>query len=213
MLEAPEAEDESQISLESKHFYLSCVNISQIVKIGDFPLRTSLENLGGWPLTFIDKEWTAPPSLEISVAMIRKRFNTGVLVDFWVGPDDRDSDVNIVQIDQPQLGLPSRDYFLQPESRRNLNAYHKYMTEVKNIGSWACYGTISKKQKKVKGGVLGKIVTLSVPLVNDFFKGNIFLYLLKKRIVGMLHQILHSRFDSNYNPTKFCAPGVNLGFV
>ena len=67
------------------------------------------------------------------MAMIRKRFNTGVLVDFWVGPDDRDSDVNIVQIDQPQLGLPSRDYFLQPESRRNLNAYHKYMTEVKKF--------------------------------------------------------------------------------
>ena len=47
LLEAPKAEDESQISLESKHFYLSCVNISQIVKIGDKPLRSSLENLGG----------------------------------------------------------------------------------------------------------------------------------------------------------------------
>ena len=54
-------------------------------------------------------------------------------MDFWVGPDDRDSEVNIVQIDQPQLGLPSRDYFLQPESQRNLAAYLEYMTEVQTI--------------------------------------------------------------------------------
>ena len=130
LLEGPAAKDDSQISQESKHLYQSCVNISQIVKIGDDPLRISLENLGGWPLTFMDRPWTAPTSLVKSVAKIRKRFNTGVLVDLWVGPDDRDSEVNIVQIDQPQLGLPSRDYFLQPESQRNLVAYHQYMTEV-----------------------------------------------------------------------------------
>ena len=130
LLEGPAAKDDSQISQESKHLYQSCVNISQIVKIGDDPLRSSLEDLGGWPLTFLDRSWSPPPSLEISVAKIRKKFNTGVLVDLWVGPDDRDSEVNIVQIDQPQLGLPSRDYFLQPESQRNLVAYHQYMTEV-----------------------------------------------------------------------------------
>ena len=130
LLESPKKEDDSQISQESKHLYQSCVNISQIVKIGDEPLRQGLADLGGWPLTFHDEDWSAPPSLEISIAMIRKKFNTGVLVDLWVGPDDRDSEVNVIQIDQPQLGLPSRDYFLQPESQRNLVAYHKYMTEV-----------------------------------------------------------------------------------
>ena len=130
LLEAPAAPDDSQISQESKHLYQSCVNMSQIVKIGDHPLREGLEDLGGWPLTFLDRDWEPPDSLEVTVAMIRKRFNTGVLVDLWVGPDDRDSEKNILQIDQPQLGLPSRDYFLQPESLRNLQAYHKYMTEV-----------------------------------------------------------------------------------
>ena len=132
LLEAPPTPDESQISQESKYLYQSCVNMSQIVKIGDGPLRAGLEELGGWPLTFLDRDWVAPDSgLEVTVAMIRKNYNTGVLVDLWVGPDDQDSDVNILQIDQPQLGLPSRDYFLQPESLRNLQAYHKYMTEVR----------------------------------------------------------------------------------
>ena len=53
-----------------------------------------------------------------------------MLVDLWVGPDDRDSERNVVQIDQPQLGLPSKDFYFQPESQRNLVAYHNYMTEV-----------------------------------------------------------------------------------
>ena len=34
------------------------------------------------------------------------------------------------QIDQMQLGLPSRDYFLHPDSDRDLEAYHNYMTDV-----------------------------------------------------------------------------------
>ena len=29
-----------------------------------------------------------------------------------------------------QLGLPSRDYFLHPDSDRDLEAYHNYMTDV-----------------------------------------------------------------------------------
>ena len=38
-----------------------------------------------------------------------------------------------LQIDQLQLGLPSRDYFLDAESDRDLNAYHTYMTEVSHL--------------------------------------------------------------------------------
>ena len=135
LLEGPAAPEDSQISQESKHLYQSCVNMSQIVNIGDTPLRGALQDLGGWPITFVDKDWSPPESLEVTVAHIRKRFNTGVLVDIWVGPDDRHSDTNVVQVDQPQLGLPSRDYFLQPESQRNLAAYHSYMTEVVTGGT------------------------------------------------------------------------------
>ena len=135
LLEGPAAPEDSAISQESKHLYQSCVNMSQIVKIDDAPLRAGLADLGGWPITFPDTEWVPPDSLEMTVARIRKRFNTGVLVDLWVGPDDRHSDVNVVQVDQPALALPSRDYFLKAESKRNLNAYHSYMTEVVSGGT------------------------------------------------------------------------------
>ena len=144
---SPAGPGDSPASQESKHLYQSCVNMSQIVKIDDAPLRAGLADLGGWPITFPDTEWVPPDSLEMTVARIRKRFNTGVLVDLWVGPDDRHSDVNVVQVDQPQLGLPSRDYFLKPESQRNLNAYHNYMTEVDSGGTKSHYATLCHDTK------------------------------------------------------------------
>ena len=134
LLEGPAAPEDSDISQESKHLYQSCVNVSQIITIGDAPLREALEELGGWPITFVDTEWNPPESLEVTVAQIRKRFNTGVLVDIWVGPDDRHSDTNVVQVDQPQLGMPSRDYFLKPQSEKSITAYENYMTEVASGG-------------------------------------------------------------------------------
>ena len=135
LLEGPAAPEDSDISQESKHLYQSCVNVSQIVNIGDAPLREALEELGGWPITFVHTDWVAPESLEVTVAQVRKRFNTGVLVDLWVGPDDRHSDTNVVQVDQPPLGLPSRDYFLKPQSeKKSLTAYQNYMTEVVSGG-------------------------------------------------------------------------------
>lgn len=35
-----------------------------------------------------------------------------------------------IQLDQMQLGLPTRDYFLKDSSAEALQAYHKYMSEV-----------------------------------------------------------------------------------
>ena len=41
--------------------------------------------------------------------------------------------ISFFQIDQLQLGLPSRDYFLDEQSDRDLDAYLIYMTEVSHI--------------------------------------------------------------------------------
>ncbi|RWS03047.1 neprilysin-2-like protein, partial [Dinothrombium tinctorium] len=53
-----------------------------------------------------------------------------VIFDQWVGADDRNSTVNILQIDQASLGLPSREYFLKPNSKKDRDAYLRFMIEV-----------------------------------------------------------------------------------
>lgn len=41
-----------------------------------------------------------------------------------------DGCVSLSQLDQTQLALPSRDYYLKSSSEGDMLAYHKYMTNV-----------------------------------------------------------------------------------
>ena len=42
-------------------------------------------------------DWREPASLEVVIAKIRKIINNGILIDIWVGPDDRNSNEYILQ--------------------------------------------------------------------------------------------------------------------
>ncbi|KAF3420991.1 hypothetical protein E2986_13213 [Frieseomelitta varia] len=99
-------------------------------EIGDAPLKRTLKFLGGWPAV-IGPSWKPPPySIEVLLGRLRGDYNEGVLLEQWVGPDDKNSSVNILQLDQMQVALPSRDYYLKKSSEAQLNAYHRYMTNV-----------------------------------------------------------------------------------
>nr|CAD7585920.1 unnamed protein product [Timema genevievae] len=129
VLEEPVNEQDNAATQKAKLFYNSCMNIHQIRKLGDRPLREVLESLGGWPVAV--RNWEPPPfPVETLLGRLRGEFNEGVLIEQWVGPDDKNSSVNILQLDQMQLALPSRDYYLKASSEGDLKAYHKYMTEV-----------------------------------------------------------------------------------
>ena len=71
---------------------------AQIVEVSDTPLRRVIKDLGGWPVT--DPTWDPDhaPQLELMMAVIKRNFTLGVLVEEWVGPDDRNSQKHIIQI-------------------------------------------------------------------------------------------------------------------
>ncbi|KAK7026487.1 Membrane metallo-endopeptidase-like 1, partial [Halocaridina rubra] len=125
LLEEPVKADEGEATKKAKIFYSSCMNISQIEETNDEPLKEILNGLGGWPVT--QGNWTPPEfSVETLIGRLRGELNQGILIDQWVGPDDKNSSVNVIQLDQMVLGLPSRDYFLRANSSiRALNAYLK----------------------------------------------------------------------------------------
>ncbi|XP_019868485.2 neprilysin-1-like [Aethina tumida] len=130
VLEEPINLEDNDATRKAKTFYNTCMDIFQIRKIGDGPLREVLDKLGGWPVTR-GPDWTPPAfSIETLMGRIRGIYNEGVLVETWVGPDDKNSSVNIIQMDQMQLALPSRDYYLKKSSEGDMNAYHKYMTNI-----------------------------------------------------------------------------------
>ncbi|XP_043526357.1 neprilysin-1 isoform X2 [Frieseomelitta varia] len=130
ILEEPPNNEDNNATLKAKMFYKSCMDIPRIREIGDAPLKRTLKFLGGWPAV-IGPSWKPPPySIEVLLGRLRGDYNEGVLLEQWVGPDDKNSSVNILQLDQMQVALPSRDYYLKKSSEAQLNAYHRYMTNV-----------------------------------------------------------------------------------
>ena len=114
--ESPTNEDNSA-TIKAKYFYQSCMNMStyflftfylnfifylmflaQIEEVSDMPLLNVIEKLGGWPVTDPNWDETKAIDLETLVAVIKRNFTLGVLIEEWVGPDDRNSEKHIIQV-------------------------------------------------------------------------------------------------------------------
>lgn len=52
--------------------------------------------------------WTPPPyPVEVLLGRLRGEFNEGVLLEQWVGPDDKNSSANILQVRRQSKALRS----------------------------------------------------------------------------------------------------------
>ncbi|KAK6176464.1 hypothetical protein SNE40_014749 [Patella caerulea] len=128
-LEEPPSIDDNQASIKAKILYKSCVNVTQLEKVGVDPLRKVLDNLGKWPV--IEPTWDSSNFVvEDMLGYLRGQYNAPILIDCWVGADDKNSSANIIQLDQPVLGMPSREYYLNDKDSENIRAYRKYMYDM-----------------------------------------------------------------------------------
>ncbi|XP_052903558.1 neprilysin-4 [Anopheles moucheti] len=115
--------------MKARHLFVSCMNYELIKQRGLEPLHALLHGLGGWPVLEPDT-WDENNFDWLNLTAALRRYNNDVLIVEWVGPDIKNSDENIVQFDQTSLGLPTRDYYLQPGNRKYLEAYRQFMVEV-----------------------------------------------------------------------------------
>ncbi|XP_051839020.1 neprilysin [Antechinus flavipes] len=98
---------------KAKTLYRSCLNESAIDSRGGQPLLDLLPQIHEWPIAMDNWEakygssWTA----EKAIAELNSKFSKKVLINFFIGTDDKNSTNHIMHIDQPRLGLPSRDYY------------------------------------------------------------------------------------------------------
>lgn len=128
VLEEAINDQDNKATVKAKLFYKTCMDIPQIRKVGEGKLKEVLKTLGGWPV--IEKNWNPPNfTMEYLIGTLRGQYNEPVLIELYVGADDKNSSVHILQIDQLTLALPSRDYYLKSSSEHDLKAYHKYMTK------------------------------------------------------------------------------------
>uniref|UniRef100_H0WNI6 Membrane metalloendopeptidase like 1 n=1 Tax=Otolemur garnettii TaxID=30611 RepID=H0WNI6_OTOGA len=118
---------------KAKMLYRSCMNESLIEKRDSQPLLSILETVGGWPVT-MDK-WNETLGLrwelERQLALMNTQFNRRILIDLFVWNDDQNSSRHIIYIDQPTLGMPSRDYYFSGGNNQKVReAYLHFMVAV-----------------------------------------------------------------------------------
>lgn len=69
----------------------------QIETIGDKPLRDVIKELGGWPVA--ERDWVEPEwPIEHLFGKLKGDYNQGVCIEIWVGADDKNSSVNVIQV-------------------------------------------------------------------------------------------------------------------
>uniref|UniRef100_A0A9J7XSE5 Neprilysin n=2 Tax=Cyprinus carpio TaxID=7962 RepID=A0A9J7XSE5_CYPCA len=99
---------------KAKVLYRSCTNESLIERRDGTPLLTMLPDVFEWPIATDDWDtnygmnWRA----EDVIAKLNEKYGKQVLISFFIGTDDRDSNAHIIHFDQPVLGLSSRDYYV-----------------------------------------------------------------------------------------------------
>jgi len=108
-------------SLEQKtgDFYASGMDTVTIEKRGYEPIKPLLARIDSI---------TDVPSLMKYVADQQKVYDASI-IGFYVGPDDKNSSVNIVQFSQTGIGLPDRDYYFKTDASTIAiqAAYKKYL--------------------------------------------------------------------------------------
>ncbi|XP_032970185.1 membrane metallo-endopeptidase-like 1 isoform X2 [Rhinolophus ferrumequinum] len=118
---------------KAKMLYRSCMNEGVIEKRDSQPLLRILEEVGGWPVAMDAWNDTVGPSwaLEEQLAVMNTQFNRRVLIDLFIWNDDQNSSRHIIYIDQPTLGMPSREYYFNKGSNQKVrDAYLQLMVSV-----------------------------------------------------------------------------------
>jgi putative endopeptidase len=111
-------------SIEQKvgDFYASGMDTSAINKRGYEPIKPLLARIDAV---------TDVPSLLTLVAEEQK-VNDRSIIGFYVGPDNRQSTINIAQFSQTGIGLPEREYYFKTDSSTLSiqKAYRNYLTRL-----------------------------------------------------------------------------------
>jgi len=117
---------------KAKHFYRTCLNDTSRDLEGTGKLVYLIKTLGSWPLDkdsasggWVKKEW----SFENAIATT---FSLGFtpFFDITIDKDFKNNTINMIQVDQARLMLPSEDFYLD----QSVDTYHQaYISFFKDV--------------------------------------------------------------------------------
>uniref|UniRef100_A0A7N8YQ82 endothelin-converting enzyme 1 n=1 Tax=Mastacembelus armatus TaxID=205130 RepID=A0A7N8YQ82_9TELE len=111
----------------SSSYYLSCLNTQRIEELGAQPLIDLIAKIGGWNMT---GPWEKENFMEV-LKVVSGPYRAQPFFSVGVSADPKNSNSNVIQVDQSGLFLPSRDYYLNKTANEKvLVAYLDYMVEL-----------------------------------------------------------------------------------
>ncbi|XP_021465062.1 membrane metallo-endopeptidase-like 1 [Oncorhynchus mykiss] len=131
-----ESDQDRDAFKKAKTLYSSCMNETLIEQLDSKPLMHLIDSIGDWPVA--SEDWNSATeqawSLEDTLATLNSHYHKKVILDMYVWTDDRDSRRHIIYIDQPGLGMPSRDYYFNDGNyKRVREAYLQFMVSMARI--------------------------------------------------------------------------------
>ncbi|XP_047468059.1 phosphate-regulating neutral endopeptidase PHEX [Mugil cephalus] len=129
LLQAPSHPDELEAVTKAKILYRSCMNESLLEELDAKPmLKTLKQPEFRWPVVGDgrggDYQWSQSQwNLLKTLAEMRNQHSKSVLIRLYVSPDDKNSSLYIIKLDQASLSLSSReDYTTNTSSARAYRA-------------------------------------------------------------------------------------------
>lgn len=92
--EKPLNKSSSAAEFKAQKYYESCMDVNKTIeKLGAQPAKEFLSGIGSWP------ELNETKNFDIQSLVEKiKAYGIGVLFNYWVGVDDKNSTVNILQV-------------------------------------------------------------------------------------------------------------------
>jgi len=82
-------------------YYKSCINTDEINRRGSKPLHDLIKNYGSWTVTSDDWNEESWDMLKY-MSLMRRKLAVGPLFTVFVGADQRNSSINVVQVSHSQ---------------------------------------------------------------------------------------------------------------
>nr|XP_036855854.1 endothelin-converting enzyme 1 [Manis javanica] len=117
----------SEAERKAQVYYRACMNETRIEELKAKPLMELIEKLGGWNIT---GPWDKN-NFQDTLQVVTSHYRTSPFFSVYVSADSKNSNSNVIQVDQSGLGLPSRDYYLnKTENEKVLTGYLNYMVQL-----------------------------------------------------------------------------------
>ncbi|VIO93997.1 Uncharacterized protein BM_BM7805 [Brugia malayi] len=114
---------------KARAFYHLCLNETAIINTWRETFDNAVKNFGGWPS--LEKSDNKPRiSVEQMYGIMVAKFRSDSLFKATVQPDDKNSQQNVLLIDQPALNLFARDFYILSETQEERLAYKTLIRDV-----------------------------------------------------------------------------------